>query len=434
MADNGDPSTAISRIVVKAGTSVVSTSTGLPALSRIANIVEQCCELMRRGKQVLLVSSGAIGCGKRKMMKQKLLSSSIRDYLNVNTPQGQKSVESTVRAQRQHDAACAAAGQATLMSLYDSLFTAHDVSCSQLLVTKEDFKSARRVENMRYSLEAQCEAGLIPIINENDAISANEGYTEPGVFSDNDSLAALIASNVGAELLLIMTDVHGLYDRPPHQDGAKLVQTLHPSVWVKSRKTNSKQIGEKSSQGRGGMEAKINAAITALDGGVSNVIVVSGRVPNTLVKACCGENIGTLITYRYDDSNISSTSQPSTPVMSPSKSPLSTNDSMALQNLELDTLQLDSGENVSDTPTGNLHAASGVNAQVATESAMLARKAQRALASLSAKERSNILEEIATSIENGMKAIMSANARDLVLFERPALGGKGTNVRLLAHY
>ena len=169
------------------------------------------------------------------------------------------------------------------MSLYDSLFTAHDVSCSQLLVTKEDFKSARRVENMRYSLEAQCEAGLIPIINENDAISANEGYTEPGVFSDNDSLAALIASNVGAELLLIMTDVHGLYDRPPHQDGAKLVQTLHPSVWVKSRKTNSKQIGEKSSQGRGGMEAKINAAITALDGGVSNVIVVSGRVPNTLV-------------------------------------------------------------------------------------------------------------------------------------------------------
>ena len=80
------------------------------------------------------------------------------------------------------------------MSLYDSLFTAHDVSCSQLLVTKDDFKNARRVENMKYSLESQCNAGLIPIINENDAISANEGYTEPGIFSDNDSLAALIES------------------------------------------------------------------------------------------------------------------------------------------------------------------------------------------------------------------------------------------------
>ena len=75
---------------------------------------------------------------------------------------------------------------------------------------------------MRYSLEAQCEAGLIPIINENDG-PANEGTRSQG-FSDNDSLAALIASNVGAELLLIMTDVHGLYDRPPHQDGAKLVK------------------------------------------------------------------------------------------------------------------------------------------------------------------------------------------------------------------
>jgi delta-1-pyrroline-5-carboxylate synthetase len=422
----------VNRIVVKAGTSVVSTSAGLPALSRIANIVEQCCELMRSGKQVLLVSSGAIGCGRRKMIKQKLLSSSIRDYLNVNTPPPRESAEDIARARRQHDAACAAAGQATLMSLYDSLFTAHDVSCSQLLVTKEDFKSDRRVENMKYSLEAQCKAGLIPIINENDAISANEGYTEPGIFSDNDSLAALIASNVGAELLLILTDVNGLYDRPPSKEGAKLIEILHPRVWEESKESGMKnqQIGQKSSQGRGGMEAKINAAISALDGGVSNVIVVNGRVPNTLVKACYGENVGTLITYQYNMIN-------TTPVLSPNKSPSSLYQNN-LKSLDSDTLQLDDdGKNQSIMHKANFlspgnHENDNVifdsntplssSSNDATESAMLARKAQRALASLSGDERSRILNEISVSIENEIKAILGANARDLVLFDRPALG------------
>ena len=412
------------RIVVKAGTSVVSTSTGLPALSRIANIVEQCCQLQRSGKQVLLVSSGAIGCGRRKMIKQKLLSSSIREYLNVNTPPPQQSVEDIARAKRQHDAACAAAGQATLMSLYDSLFTAHDVSCSQLLVTKDDFKNARRVENMKYSLESQCNAGLIPIINENDAISANEGYTEPGIFSDNDSLAALIASNVGAELLLILTDVNGLYDKPPNQEGAKLVEMLHPKVWEQSKENGSKQIGEKSSQGRGGMEAKINAAVSALDAGVSDVIVLNGRIPNTLIKASCGENVGTLITYQHPSSD----SRNGTPILSPNKSP-SIHSSPLLKTLELDTLQLDTASAVTNDAMQNFisKSTSDIDTNAATESAMLARKAQNTLASLTSKERSNILNEIANSIENEMKAILSANARDVVLFDRPAVGEMGTD-------
>jgi delta-1-pyrroline-5-carboxylate synthetase len=372
--------TIAKRVVVKCGTSIVSTSQGLPALSRIAAIVEQCAELMRSGKEVLLVSSGAIGCGKKKLQMQNLLSASMRTVLlqqdfeaaKIQTP------EDVQRARRQHQAACAAAGQMALMGLYDTLFSAHNVSPSQILVTRDDFSNPIRVENMRHSMETLLRAGMIPIINENDAISANQGYTEPGIFSDNDSLAALVAANVGAELLIILTDVDGVYDRPPSQPNAKLVDVLRPQTWLSAKEHGDgvKEaeggivIGKKSAQGRGGMHAKIDAAVSALDKGVDQVVIVNGAQQNCILKAAERKNIGTLVTYRQK------TVLPDSP-------------------------------NVPDFALDD-----------AARLTSFARAAQRKLAALDGNDRSNILLALASALENETKTLLAANAQDLASFER----------------
>jgi delta-1-pyrroline-5-carboxylate synthetase len=363
------------RVVVKCGTSIVTTAQGLPALSRIAAIVEQCAELMRSGKEVMLVSSGAIGCGKRKLKLQSLLSASMRDVLLQQESESllqRRTPEDVARAHRQHQAACAAAGQLALMGLYDTLFSAHDVSASQILVTRTDFSNPTRVENVKHSMEALLRAGLIPIINENDAISANEGYTQSGIFSDNDSLAALVAGTLGAELLVILTDVDGVYDRPPSDPNARLLDILRPQTWLDSKGEGSKVvIGSKSSQGRGGMQAKIDASVSALDQGVAQVVIVNGATRNCILQAAEGEKIGTLVTYRQPPAAESF---------------------------------IDA--NVSDSQ------------DIAAEAASRARAAQRKLAALEGSDRSKILIALAEALRSEQKSLLAANAQDLNAFDR----------------
>lgn len=270
------------RVCVKAGTSVVANENGRPSLTRLGAIAEQIAELCASGVQVIFVSSGAVGMGKRLLRKQSNLLLSFRDLQGEESTTGRqdqndlmirnKSFVSLLNAQQRphtlaekkrfYDSACASAGQFEMMSLYSALFAQCDVVASQLLVTQQDFTDKRRLNNLEYAVERLLSLGIVPIVNENDAVSANLGYTPDDVFSDNDSLAALCARHFGAEVLLLLTDVPGVYDRPPNEQGAVLLSHYR-------QESTQVAIGEKSAQGRGGMASKIDAAISAVRPGSS---------------------------------------------------------------------------------------------------------------------------------------------------------------------
>ncbi|KAF1793420.1 Gamma-glutamyl phosphate reductase GPR, conserved site [Phytophthora cactorum] len=282
------------RIVVKMGTSVVSTN-GEPALGRIASIVEQVCMLKRQGKEVLLVTSGSVGIGRKRLNKQILLSASLRTHVQGNQQ---------MLALEKKKGAMAAAGQVGLMSLYETLFSLYDVACSQVLVTASDFKTAQNRANMRDTMLNLLELDVVPIVNENDAVSASPDGT---VFTDNDSLAALVGGEIEADLLMLLTDVEGLYNKPPSQPGAKVISVFRPE-------NNDFKIGEKSSVGRGGMGAKIEAAQSAISQGVNAVIIASGfkyGVVNSIMK---GASLGTLLLPPAAGTVLGGTRQYSVPI------------------------------------------------------------------------------------------------------------------------
>lgn len=262
------------RIVVKMGTSVVSTN-GEPALGRIASIVEQICMLKRQGKEVLLVTSGSVGIGRKRLNKQILLSASLRTHVQGNQQ---------MLALEKKTGAMAAAGQIGLMSLYETLFSLYDVACSQVLVTASDFKTAKNRANMRDTMLNLLELDVIPIVNENDAVSA---ASDGSVFSDNDSLASLVSGEISADLLLLLTDVEGLYNKPPSQLGAKIIPVFRTDS-VKF------EIGDKSAVGRGGMGSKIDAAQGAINRGVRAVVIASGFKYGIIMSVITGGNHGTL--------------------------------------------------------------------------------------------------------------------------------------------
>lgn len=201
---------------------------------------------------MIIVTSGAVGVGKQKLRKQGILRQSLQDAIHQkdlsNTPSTGIS-STTDRAF--FNSACAAAGQLGLMSLYETMFNQFDIPTSQVLLTAFDFTSPERRRNVQYVISQLLSLGIVPLLNENDAVSANQGYKLFGdsTFSDNDSLAALISIQLNAHLLILLTDVNGVYDRPPSEEGAKLLSTYDYTTEIK--------IGDKSLQGRGGMGKKI---------------------------------------------------------------------------------------------------------------------------------------------------------------------------------
>jgi delta-1-pyrroline-5-carboxylate synthetase len=265
------------RVCVKAGTSVVANEDGRPSLTRLGAICEQIAELNRSGVEVIFVSSGAVGMGKRVLRKQSKLnmsfmemnredqriaeeglsrsSSSFASLLHLN------SIPHTASEKKKfYDSACAAAGQFEMMNLYSSLFDQGDVAASQILVTQSDFIDEKRKQNLVYTVERLLTLGVVPIINENDAVSANQGYTSDDIFSDNDSLAALCARSFGAEVLVLLTDVEGVFESSPKENPDAKLLPLYLN-------TSEVKIGTKSSQGRGGMASKIDAATSAVQPG-----------------------------------------------------------------------------------------------------------------------------------------------------------------------
>ena len=248
------------RIVVKVGTSTVTYPTGktnLRILDRLARVLS---DLQNGGREIVLVSSGAIGMAVGKL--------GLRE----------KPVE-TVKKQ-----AVAAVGQCELMYLYDKLFSEYNSTVAQILVTGEDIAVPRRKRNMRNTINELLDMGIIPIVNENDTVSADE--IEIG---DNDNLSALVANMIDADLLVLFSDIDGLYESDPHFD--KNARKLDYVTDIDSAESMAGGSGTK--QGTGGMITKLEAARTATGAGI-NMIIANGKNIDSLYVILEGKKVGTL--------------------------------------------------------------------------------------------------------------------------------------------
>lgn len=258
------------RIVFKFGTNALSTDNGDLALSRLYSFMEDIAALRVQGKEVMIVTSGAVGVGKRRL--------------------GLTSAPDVVSLKQ----ACAAVGQISLMKLYEDGFKQLGVVAAQVLLTEDDFSHRNRYLSLRDTLNRLLELGCIPVINQNDTVSTNElrGYKEKGVnvcFSDNDKLSALVASGMDADLLCVMSDVDGLYNGDPRKDkNAKLIDV------VKGVTPEIEALGFcASSRGRGGMKTKLEAAKVVTRSGAA-MIIAYGKKPGA-VSAVFGPDFkGTL--------------------------------------------------------------------------------------------------------------------------------------------
>ncbi|TSK14766.1 Delta-1-pyrroline-5-carboxylate synthase [Bagarius yarrelli] len=278
------------RIVVKLGSAVVTRGDecGL-ALGRLASIVEQVAVLQNQGREMMIVTSGAVAFGKQRLRHEILLSQSVRQALHSGQNQ-LKDMSLPVLEAR----ACAAAGQSGLMALYEAMFTQYSTCTAQILVTNLDFHDDQKRRNLNSTLHELLRMNIVPIINTNDAVvpPPEPNSDLQGVISikDNDSLAARLAVEMRADLLIALSDVEGLYDSPPSSDDAKLIDTFYPGD------QQSITYGTKSRVGIGGMEAKVKAALWALQGGTSVVIAngthpkVTGHVITDIVE---GKKVGT---------------------------------------------------------------------------------------------------------------------------------------------
>ena len=247
------------RLVVKVGTSTLTHPTGCMNIRRIEALCKVLADLKNAGNEVILVSSGAVGMGVGKLN----LGARPRD---------------TVGKQ-----AAAAVGQCELMYTYDKLFAEYNRTVAQILLTAEDFRQETRHRNFSNTMERLLALGVIPIINENDTIATDE--IEIG---DNDTLAALVADSAGAGLLVLMSDIEGLFTADPHRDpDAKLI----PEVYAIDDGIIALGGGS-GAQGPGGMATKLTAARIATSAGCA-LVICDGSRPDNLYDLADGKKVGT---------------------------------------------------------------------------------------------------------------------------------------------
>ncbi|XP_066584557.1 delta-1-pyrroline-5-carboxylate synthase [Prorops nasuta] len=281
------------RLVVKLGSAVITREDehGL-ALGRLASIVEQVAECQNEGRECIMVTSGAVAFGKQKLTQELLMSLSMRETLSPADHTREHA--GTLLEPR----AAAAVGQSGLMSLYDAMFAQYGVKLAQVLVTKPDFYNEETRKNLFSTLSELISLNIVPIINTNDAVSppphvdeeVSGGGGRRGIsIKDNDSLAAMLAAEVQADLLILMSDVDGIYNLPPWQDGAKMLHTFSSDLRATIK------FGQKSKVGTGGMDSKVNAALWALDRGVS-VVICNGTQEKAIKSIMSGRKIGTFFT------------------------------------------------------------------------------------------------------------------------------------------
>ena len=248
------------RIVIKVGTSTLAHSTGMLNIRRVEQLCKVLSDLKNAGNEIVLVSSGAIGMGVGKL--------GLRER-----PKDMPSKQ-----------AAAAVGQCELMYIYDKLFSEYHHTVAQLLLTGSDIENEQRRKNFHNTLFRLLELGALPILNENDTIA-----TEEIVIGDNDTLAAIIAESVRADLLVLLSDIDGLYTADPHADAdAKLisrVEAITPEILALA--------GESGSHlGTGGMATKLRAAQRVNAAGI-DMVIANGADPDILYQIVEGAPAGT---------------------------------------------------------------------------------------------------------------------------------------------
>jgi len=285
-----DQLTHARRIVVKLGSAVITRADGCGlALGRLASIVEQCAELQNEGRHVTIVTSGAVAFGKQKMQQELLMSLSMRETLSPKDPLKGEDVRSLLASN-----ASAAVGQSGLMSLYEAMFAQYGVKVAQILITKGDFYSEETKNSLTSTINELLSLNILPIINTNDAVTpAPDGVRQRRYngldITDNDSLAASLASEIETDLMILMTNVNGIYDKPPTLEGARMMDTMSPHL------ASGLEYGEKSNVGVGGMDSKVKAAFYALEKG-TNVVICNGLTPGAIKDIVNGRKIGTFFT------------------------------------------------------------------------------------------------------------------------------------------
>lgn len=255
----------VKRIVVKVGTSTLTYSTGKTNIRRMHKLVSVLSDIVNSGIEVALVTSGAIGVGAGKLG----LPEKPRDTAGKQ--------------------AAATIGQCELMFMYDKLFGEYGHTVGQLLITKSDVENDERRQNLINTFNRLFDFGAIPVINENDSVAVEEI-----VYGDNDSLSAIVAKLIGADALIILTDIDGLYDaNPTESEDAKLI----PLVTEINDELFAIAGGHGSRFGTGGMVTKLHAAQIAMEAGI-DTIVMNGENPTEIYKALDGKQIGTFFKGR----------------------------------------------------------------------------------------------------------------------------------------
>jgi glutamate 5-kinase len=250
------------RVVVKIGSQILSSGSGIEE-GRLRALVRELASLHDQKKEIVVVSSGAVAAGMSRL--------------------GWKERPQTIPEKQ----ALAAVGQIKLMALYERYFSKFKKSVAQVLLTHEDLANRQRYLNAKHTFQVLLEASIIPIVNENDTVAVEEMK-----FGDNDHLSALAATLLGADLLVILSDVEGVYDRDPRMDGAaRIIPLMHDMKQVRENISGE----SRSVLGTGGIVSKIGAAEKAAAAGVATVIT-SGLRPGTLTQVFdAGQEIGTLV-------------------------------------------------------------------------------------------------------------------------------------------
>ncbi len=248
------------RVVVKVGTSTLTHTTGRMNIRHVETLCKVLSDIKNAGHELIMVSSGAIGMGVGKMnLREK--------------PQDMPGRQ-----------AMAAVGQVELMYVYDRLFSQYSHTVAQILLTGEDLHDEKRLANFEATIERLLELSAIPIINENDTVA-----TEEIAVGDNDTLSAYVAASVGADMLVLLSDIDGLFTADPKKDpSAKLV----PEVRELTKEIIASAGGKGSSLGTGGMATKLGAAKLATEAGIDTVIM-NGSNPEDIYRLLDGRQVGT---------------------------------------------------------------------------------------------------------------------------------------------
>lgn len=255
--------TSADTVIVKVGTRVLTGADGLLDTAWINTLAEELVSIINTGRKIVLVSSGAVGAGMGKLgLRQRPTDLA-------------------------HLQAVAAVGQASLVEAYDQALSQHGSHAAQILLTADDMEDRARYLNVRNTLLTLMEYGGVPIVNENDSVAVDELLS---TFGDNDRLAALVTNLLRAPLLVLLSDVSGLYDGDPSDSASNIISTI--------KEIDEKVIGlvrtGDPGLGKGGMMSKLEAARIATTAG-ENVIIANGRTPGTLARILAGEEVGTLL-------------------------------------------------------------------------------------------------------------------------------------------